>query len=100
MAITPEKSSKIGFDNEAYIKAQTASILERVDRYQEKLYIEFGGKIMYDYHASRVLPGFDPNVKMRLLQELKDKTDIILCVHAGDIERKNPRRFILPVNHQ
>jgi uncharacterized protein (UPF0371 family) len=88
---TPEKSLKIGFDNEAYIKAQTASILERVDHYQEKLYIEFGGKIMYDYHASRVLPGFDPNVKMRLLQELKDKTDIILCVHAGDIERKKMR---------
>jgi uncharacterized protein (UPF0371 family) len=91
MAIKSEKSLKIGFDNEAYIKAQTASILERVDRYQEKLYIEFGGKIMYDYHASRVLPGFDPNVKMRLLQELKDKTDIILCVHAGDIERKKMR---------
>jgi uncharacterized protein (UPF0371 family) len=91
MATSPEKSSKIGFDNEAYIKAQTASILERVDHYHEKLYIEFGGKIMYDYHASRVLPGFDPNVKMRLLQELKDKTDIILCVHAGDIERKKIR---------
>ena len=91
MTTTPEKSSIIGFDNEAYIKAQTASILERVDRYQEKLYIEFGGKIMYDYHASRVLPGFDPNVKMRLLKELKDKTDIILCVHAGDIERKKMR---------
>ena len=70
MATTPDKYSKIGFNNEAYIKAQTASILERVDRYQEKLYIEFGGKIMYDYHASRVLPGFDPNVKMRLLQQL------------------------------
>ncbi len=46
---------------------------------------------MFDYHASRVLPGFDPNVKMRLLQELRDKTDIILCVHAGDIERKKMR---------
>lgn len=84
-------STIIGFDSEAYIKAQTASILERVDHFQEKLYIEFGGKIMYDYHASRVLPGFDPNVKMRLLQELRDKTDIILCVHAGDIERKKMR---------
>lgn len=82
---------KIGFDNEAYIKEQTSSILERVDRFQEKLYLEFGGKIMYDYHASRVLPGFDPNVKMRLLQELKDKIDIIMCVHAGDIERKKMR---------
>ncbi|MFC2116497.1 DUF1846 domain-containing protein [Bacteroidota bacterium] len=87
----PEQTHKIGFDNEAYIKEQTASILERVEHFHEKLYLEFGGKIMYDYHAARVLPGFDPNVKMRLLQELKDKTDIILCVHAGDIERKKMR---------
>ena len=85
------ETKRIGFDSEAYIKAQTASILERVEHHQKKLYLEFGGKIMYDYHASRVLPGFDPNVKMRLLQELKDKTDIILCVHAGDIERKKMR---------
>ncbi len=81
----------IGFDNETYIRQQTASILERVERFHEKLYLEFGGKILYDYHAARVLPGFDPNVKMRLLQELKDKTDIILCVHAGDIERRKMR---------
>ena len=86
-----EASLKTGFDNEAYIKQQTTSILERVDQFQEKLYLEFGGKIMYDYHASRVLPGFDPNVKMRLLQELKDKIDIILCVHAGAIEKKKIR---------
>jgi uncharacterized protein (UPF0371 family) len=86
-----EAEVKIGFDNEAYIKEQTFSILERVERFQEKLYLEFGGKIIYDYHASRVLPGFDPNVKMRLLQELKDKIDIIMCVHAGDIERKKMR---------
>ena len=91
MISKPELPAKIGFDNEAYIKEQTASILERVDHFHEKLYLEFGGKIMYDYHASRVLPGFDPNVKMRLLQKLKDKTDIILCVHAGDIERKKMR---------
>ena len=82
---------KIGFDNEAYIKEQTKSILERVNQFQEKLYLEFGGKIMYDYHASRVLPGFDPNVKMRLLQELQDKIDIIMCVHAGDIEKRKIR---------
>jgi uncharacterized protein (UPF0371 family) len=91
MAPQHDLTPKIGFDNEAYIKEQTASILERVELYHEKLYLEFGGKIMYDYHASRVLPGFDPNVKMRLLQELRDKTDIILCVHAGDIERKKMR---------
>jgi len=86
-----ETSLKTGFDNEAYIKEQTSSILERVNQFQEKLYLEFGGKIMYDYHASRVLPGFDPNVKMRLLKELKDKIDIILCVHAGAIEKKKIR---------
>ncbi|MEN8156540.1 MAG: DUF1846 domain-containing protein [Bacteroidota bacterium] len=91
MSAKSEPASKIGFDNEAYIKEQTASILKRVEYYNEKLYLEFGGKIMYDYHASRVLPGFDPNVKMRLLKELRDKTDIILCVHAGDIERKKMR---------
>ena len=84
-------TDKIGFDNEAYLKEQTASILERVDRFNDKLYLEFGGKILYDYHAARVLPGFDPNVKMRLLQKLKDKTDVILCIHAGDIERKKIR---------
>jgi len=91
MARLVDTAIHIGFDNEAYIKEQTASILERVDHFHEKLYLEFGGKIMYDYHASRVLPGFDPNVKMRLLQELKDKIDIILCVHAGAIEKRKIR---------
>lgn len=81
----------IGFDNEKYLREQTASILERVNRFNDKLYLEFGGKILYDYHAARVLPGFDPNVKMRLLQLLKDKIDIILCINAGDIERKKIR---------
>ena len=56
-----------------------------------KLYLEFGGKLLYDYHASRVLPGYDPNIKMRLLQELKAKADILLCIYAGDIERKKMR---------
>ncbi len=83
--------SKIGFDNEKYLKEQTAAILERVKQFNDKLYLEFGGKLLYDYHASRVLPGFDPNVKMRLLQKLKDKTDVILCIYAGDIERKKIR---------
>ncbi|MCX6302826.1 MAG: DUF1846 family protein, partial [Bacteroidia bacterium] len=81
----------IGFDNEKYLREQTASILERVNRFNHKLYLEFGGKILYDYHASRVLPGFDPNVKMRLLQKLKDKIDVILCIHAGAIERNKVR---------
>lgn len=81
----------IGFDNEKYLEEQTAAILERVNRFNHKLYLEFGGKIIYDYHAARVLPGFDPNVKMRLLQKLKDKIDVILCIHAGAIERKKIR---------
>jgi len=82
---------KIGFDNEKYLKEQSSAILERVKKSDNKLYLEFGGKIIYDLHASRVLPGFDPNVKMRLLQQLKDKADIILCIYAGDIERKKVR---------
>jgi len=84
----PEKP---GFDNEKYLSEQTASILERVNPFNHKLYLEFGGKILYDYHAARVLPGFDPNVKMRLLQMLKDNIDVILCIHAGAIERKKVR---------
>jgi len=91
MSEQPEQSRKVGFDNEAYLNEQTAAILERVNRFHDKLYLEFGGKILYDYHAARVLPGFDPNVKMRLLQKLKDKIDVILCIHAGDIERKKIR---------
>ncbi len=79
------------FDNEKYIKEQTAEILQRVKRFNNKLYLEFGGKLLYDYHASRVLPGYDPNVKMRLIQELKDRADILLCIYAGDIERKKIR---------
>jgi uncharacterized protein (UPF0371 family) len=80
-----------GFDSDKYLSEQTAAILERVARYQNKIYLEFGGKILYDMHAARVLPGFDANVKMRLLQKLRDKADILLCIFAGDIERKKVR---------
>ncbi len=80
-----------GFDNEKYLREQTLAIRERVSRFHDKLYLEFGGKILHDYHAARVLPGFDPNVKMRLLQLLKDQVDVILCIHAGAIERKKIR---------
>ena len=82
---------KVGFDNEKYLTEQTAEILGRVQRFNNKLYLEFGGKLLYDYHAARVLPGYDPNVKIRLIQELKDKADILLCIFAGDIERKKIR---------
>lgn len=86
-----QDQNNIGFDNEKYLEEQTAAILERVNRFNHKLYLEFGGKILFDYHAARVLPGFDPNVKMRLLQKLKDKIDVIICIHAGAIERKKIR---------
>jgi uncharacterized protein (UPF0371 family) len=87
--ISSEKAD--AFDNEKYLAEQTEAILSRIGRFGNKLYLEFGGKLLFDYHASRVLPGFDPNVKMRLLQKLKDKADIILCIYAGDIERRKMR---------
>jgi uncharacterized protein (UPF0371 family) len=82
---------KTAFDNEKYITEQSAEIIERAKRFNDKLYLEFGGKLLYDYHAARVLPGYDPNIKMRLLQKLKDRADLILCIYAGDIERKKMR---------
>jgi uncharacterized protein (UPF0371 family) len=82
---------KTGFDNELYLQKQSRAILDRINMFGDKLYLEFGGKLIFDLHAARVLPGFDPNVKMRLLQKLKDQADIILCIYAGDIERKKVR---------
>jgi uncharacterized protein (UPF0371 family) len=83
--------SKIGFDSEKYLKEQSEEILKRVQHFDRRLYLEFGGKLIFDYHAARVLPGFNPNAKMQLLQRLKDKVDILLCIYAGDIERKKVR---------
>ena len=79
------------FDVEKYLKEQTAAIRERVTQSDNKLYLEFGGKLVFDYHAARVLPGFDPNVKMQLLQELKDQAEIILCIYAGHIDQRKTR---------
>lgn len=81
---------KIGFDHEKYIEEQSKYILERVHNY-DKLYLEFGGKLISDLHAKRVLPGFDENAKIKLLQQLKDSAEIIICVYAGDIERNKIR---------
>ncbi|MDD2503371.1 MAG: DUF1846 domain-containing protein [Clostridia bacterium] len=80
-----------GFDNSKYLEEQTQEILKRVEHFNKKLYLEFGGKLFFDHHASRVLPGYDPNVKVRLLHKLKDQAEIILCIHAGDIERRKIR---------
>lgn len=83
--------NRTGFDNEKYLREQSQAIIERVKSFDNKLYLEFGGKLIFDYHAARVLPGFDPNIKVRLLQKLKDEAEIILCIYAGDIERRKVR---------
>jgi len=86
-----QKLPAIGFDNEKYLKEQTAAILERIKKSEGTLYLEFGGKLLFDYHAARVLPGFDPNVKIKLLKRLKDQTEVLLCIYAGDIEKGKVR---------
>ena len=81
----------VGFDNSLYVKKQAESILQRIEKFNNKLYLEFGGKIFDDLHAARVLPGFDPNVKTKLLLSMKDKVEIIFCISAKAIEQ-NKRR--------
>ncbi len=83
--------ARIAFDTATYLAQQTKAIIERCERLGNKLYLEFGGKLVYDFHAARVLPGFDPNVKIRLLQGLADRAEIIVCIYAGDIDRKKMR---------
>nr|WP_242596313.1 DUF1846 domain-containing protein [Enterococcus ureasiticus] len=80
----------MGFDPQKYIEEQSKYILERVNHY-DKLYLEFGGKLIGDMHAKRVLPGFDADAKIKLLQKLKDQAEILICVYAGDIERNKIR---------
>lgn len=81
---------KKGFDSEKYLEEQSKFILERVNDY-DKLYLEFGGKLMLDLHAKRVLPGFDENAKIKLLHKLRENVEVIICVYAGDIERNKIR---------
>ena len=82
---------RIGFDNQKYIELQTARIRERVGEFGGKLYLEFGGKLFDDYHASRVLPGFAPDTKLRMLQSMIDDVEIVLVINANDIERSKMR---------
>lgn len=82
---------KKGFDTEKYLQAQTAAILERVSKFDGRLYLEFGGKLCYDMHAARVLPGYEPTAKLQLLKNLKD-IEIIYCVSAKDLQRGRVRR--------
>lgn len=81
----------IGFDNEKYLQTQSSHIKERIKQFDNKLYLEFGGKLFDDYHASRVLPGFQPDSKMRMLMQLSDQAEIIIVISAEDIEKNKVR---------
>lgn len=83
--------AKQGFDNEKYLTTQSQHIRDRIAQFGGKLYLEFGGKLFDDYHASRVLPGFEPDSKLRMLEQLRDKAEIIIAINAGDIEKNKVR---------
>ncbi len=82
---------KIGFDNEKYLSMQSAHIKERIAHFDNKLYLEFGGKLFDDYHASRVLPGFEPSSKLQMLMQLADHAEIVIAISAADIEKNKVR---------
>ncbi|MBQ9493360.1 MAG: DUF1846 domain-containing protein [Oscillibacter sp.] len=82
---------KIGFDNQKYLEIQSEKIKERIGRFGGKLYLEFGGKLFDDYHASRVLPGFRPDSKLKMLQQLKEDVEIVIAINAADIEKSKIR---------
>ena len=88
----------IGFDNDKYLRMQSEKIRERIGQFGGKLYLEFGGKLFDDYHASRVLPGFAPDSKVRMLMEMRDEAEIIIAISADDIER-NKRRGDLGITY-
>ena len=83
--------NSVGFDNQKYLQTQSARIRERIDQFGGKLYLEFGGKLFDDYHASRVLPGFAPDSKIRMLLELKDSAEIVIPINASAIEQNKVR---------
>ena len=82
---------KTGFDNDKYLHMQSEHIRERISHFDNKLYLEFGGKLFDDFHASRVLPGFQPDSKLRLLKQLSDTAEIVIVISAGDIEKNKVR---------
>lgn len=82
---------KIGFDNDKYLETQSRNIRERINKFGDKLYLEFGGKLFDDYHASRVLPGFEPDSKLQLLMQLSEQAEIVIVISAGDIEKNKIR---------
>ncbi len=82
---------KIGFDNEKYVKLQSEHIRERISEFGDKLYLELGGKLFDDFHASRVLPGFEPDSKIKMLSKLADKAEIVIAINASDIAKNKVR---------
>ena len=90
---------KIAFDNEKYLKLQSENILKRVNLFGDKLYLEFGGKLFDDYHASRVLPGFLPDTKLKMLLTLKDDVEVVIAINSHDIQ-KNKIRSDIGINYQ
>ena len=82
---------KVGFDKEKYLKLQSEHILERIQKFGNKLYLEFGGKLFDDFHASRVLPGFAPDSKIKMLLQLKESAEIVIVINASDIEKNKVR---------
>ena len=102
---------RIGFDNDKYLKIQSEHIKERISQFGDKLYLEFGGKLFDDYHASRVLPGFAPDSKLQMLMQLADVAEIVIVISAADIQKKQqkllqrihlrqPRRLLLKKKRQ
>ena len=83
--------AKPGFDNEKYLKMQSEHIRERIAKFGNKLYLEFGGKLFDDYHASRVLPGFRPDSKINMLMQLKEDAEIVIAINSADIEKNKVR---------
>ena len=82
---------KYGFDNDKYLKIQSEHIKERISEFGNKLYLELGGKLFDDHHASRVLPGFQPDSKLRMFSQLADKAEIVIVISAADIEKNKIR---------
>ena len=90
---------KMAFDNEKYLNLQSHRILERVEKFEQKLYLEFGGKLFDDFHASRVLPGFKPDSKLNMLLSIKDKVEVVIVISALDIQN-NKVRSDLGINYE
>ena len=82
---------KRGFDNDRYLQLQSEHIRQRIDQFGGKLYLEFGGKLFDDFHASRVLPGFQPDSKVKMLVQLADQAEIVIAINAADIEKNKVR---------